>query len=203
MSDKKKKLSPAQWEIAMRYMQEFERKNNRLMSVTALTVLPLIGYIVGKIEDMDAKLDNNNSFSMKLKNKSNNAIRACDEFIKTFEDLIVSNKDGYGHMTDMLYPCLDSWFDTLVAQKDVAPSSEVIRRAKLRYHDPFVAKVKECQNAFEDGYEKGYCDCVNDVTKELAKLVQQDIETAVIKIDGGKVNIEPVLKEEKPCQTKN
>lgn len=195
MSDKKKKLSPAQWDIAMRYMQEFERKNNRLMSVTALTVLPLIGYIVGKIEDMDAKLDNNNSFSMKLKNKSNNAIRACDEFIKTFEDLIVSNKDGYGYMTDMLYPCLDSWFDTLVAQKDVAPSSEVIRRAKLRYHDPFIAKVKECQESFEDGYEKGYCDCVDDIKRELIKLKDIGEAQAVINIKDGMVEISAVGEE--------
>lgn len=203
MTDKRKKLSPEQWEIAMKYRKQFDEKNDRLMLLTAQTVLPLIGYIVTKIEDMDEKLDYNNWFSMKLKNKSNHAIKACEEFIGTFEEFIDEKKmGGYGLMTDILYPCLDSWFDTLVKQKDVNPPSEVVRRAKLRYHDPYKAMVRERQESFEDGYEKGYCDCVRDVQRELIKLQDIGDAQAVINITNGMVEIAPVEDEVNASQRK-
>ena len=195
MSKKKKTpITPAQYEVLKAVCRDFDESHNRVMERTAQVVIPLVSYINNKVEDMVEALDGNNTpFSMKIRNKANGVIRACEDYIKVFEGLIIEGgMQAFGEMTDILFPCLDSWFDTITKAKDVNPSLEVRRRAKLRYHDPYVAKVRECQNAFEDGYEKGYCDCVNDVTKELAKLVQQDIETAVIKIDNGKVNIEPV-----------
>ena len=199
MSKKKKKIiTPAQYEVLKAVCRDFDDSHNRVMERTAQVIIPLVSYINNKVEDMVDALDgNNSSFSMKVRNKANGVIRACEEYIDVFEGLLIEGgMKAFGEMTDILYPCLDSWFDTITQAKDVNPTLEVRRRAKLRYHDPFVAKIKECQESFEDGYEKGYCACVNDVTKELAKLVQQDIETAVIKIDNGKVNIEPVLKEQ-------
>ena len=199
MSKKKKKIiTPAQYEVLKAVCRDFDDSHNRVMERTAQVIIPLVSYINNKVEDMVDALDgNNSSFSMKVRNKANGVIRACEEYIDVFEGLLIEGgMKAFGEMTDILYPCLDSWFDTITQAKDVNPTLEVRRRAKLRYHDPFVAKIKECQESFEDGYVKGYCDCVNDVTKELAKLVQQDIETAVIKIDNGKVNIEPVLKEQ-------
>lgn len=200
MSKKKKQITPEQYQVLKAVCRDFDDSHNRVMERTAQIIIPLVSYINNKVEDMVNATDGiNTPFSMKIRNKANSVLRACEEYIDVFEGLLVEGgMKAFGEMTDILYPCLDSWFDTITQAKDVNPSLEVRRRAKLRYHDPFVAKVKECQESFEDGYEKGYCDCVNDVTKELAKLVQQDIETAVIKIDGGKVNIEPVLKEEKP-----
>lgn len=198
MSKKKKIITPAQYKVLKAVCRDFDDSHNRVMERTAQVIIPLVSYINNKVEDMVDALDgNNSSFSMKVRNKANGVIRACEEYIDVFEGLLIEGgMKAFGEMTDILYPCLDSWFDTITQAKDVNPTLEVRRRAKLRYHDPFVAKIKECQESFEDGYEKGYCDCVNDVTKELAKLVQQDIETAVIKIDNGKVNIEPVLKEQ-------
>lgn len=199
MTKQKKTLTPVEYATAMQFVRQYEEKNNRLMEHTAEVALPLISYVNMKIEDMVQNLEQNTPFSMKLRNRGNQAIRACEEFIKTFEGLLV--KDGmeaFGDMAETLFPCLDSWFEVTRRGLDVNPPSEVRRRAKLRYHDPYVAKIKECQDSFEDGYEKGYCDCVNDVTRELVKLTKQDIDKAKIIIKDGKVNIEPETKPAKP-----
>lgn len=198
-SKNKKKVTPQELETIKAFVRQYETRNNKLMEHTAQTVLPLISYVNNSIENMVEHLDENTAFSQRLRNRGNHAIKACEEFIEVFEGLVVEGgMDAFAEMCEILFPCLDSWFGTVILGKDVNPTLEVTRRAKLRYHEPYKTAVKEQTAAFEDGYTKGYCDCVNDVTKELAKLVQQDIETAVIKIDGGKVNIEPVLNEKKP-----
>ncbi len=197
MSKPKKHLTPVQYAAAEQYVRHYEAKNNRLMERTAQTVLPLVSYINNKIEDMTERLDENTAFSMKLRNRGNQAIRACEEFIKTFEGLLVEGgMDSFGQMTDALFPSLDSWFQVAATGYDVNPPSEVCRRAKLRYHDPYPTAVKERTESFEDGYEKGYCDCVNDVTRELVKLTEQDIDKAKITIRDGRVHIEPETKED-------
>jgi hypothetical protein len=201
MSKKKKiPITPQQLEVLKAVCRNFDDSHNRVMERTASIIIPLVSYAMQQVEDANQALDGiNTPFWLKVRNDLNGIYRACEKYTTDFEGLLVEGgMQAFGEMTDSLFPCLDSWFDVITKGKDVNPSLEVRRRAKLRYHDPYVAKIKECQNAFEDGYEKGYCDCVNDVTKELAKLVQQDIETAVINIENGKVNIEPVLKDKKP-----
>lgn len=196
MTKPKKTLTPVQYAAAEQFVRHYEVKNNRLMEHTAQVALPLISYVNSKIEDMVERLDENTPFSMKLRNRGNQAIRACEEFIKTFEGLLADGgMNAFGEMTDTLFPCLDSWFEVARTGLDVNPPSEVIRRAKLRYHDPFPTAVKECTASFEDGYEKGYCDCVGDVTKELVKLTEQDIDQAKITIRDGRVKIEAAPKK--------
>ena len=191
MTKQKKILTPVQYAAAEQFVRHYETKNNGLMEHTAQVALPLISYVNGKIEDMVERLDENTPFSMKLRNRGNQAIRACEEFIKTFEGLLADGgMNAFGEMTDTLFPCLDSWFEVARTGRDVNPPSDVIRRAKLRYHDPYVAQIRECQESFEDGYEKGYCDCVGDVTKEIVKLTEQDIDQARIIIREGRVKIE-------------
>ena len=50
-----------------------------------------------------------------------------------------------------------------------------IRRAKLRYHDPYPTDVKERTAAFEDGYCKGYTDAMDDVMREVAELSDEEL----------------------------
>ncbi len=196
MSKKKKKqvqLSPEQYMAAAQYIRQFEDRNNHLMESTAQILLPLISYCMQKLEVMKERLDEDNAntpFSMKLRNRGGRALAACNEFIETFEGLLIEGgMKAFGLLTDSLFPSLDNYFKTIEFHQDANPTSQVSRRAKLRYHDPYPEHVKECTAAFEDGYEKGYCDCVRDIHIELAKLKDAGDAKAIINIAKGMVEI--------------
>ena len=116
-----------------------------------------------------------------------------------FEPYIKENKkqDAYMAFSDAIQNALDSFFDDMHRDEPEA-TLQVQRRAKLRYHDPYSEHVKECTMAFEDGYCKGYTDCVRDVQRELIKLKDVGDAQAVINIVDGQVEISPVVEKEEP-----
>lgn len=170
--------------------REFDRVNNNLMERTAEVVLLLSGYLLYRIENMTERLDSNTPFSMRLRNRSNTIIRACDEFVSAFEPYIEGKKkhDDYASMSDVIFGNLDSLFDDMHRDEPEA-TMQIRRRAKLRYHDPYPEHVKECTEAFEDGYTKGYTDAMADFIKEVAKASDDNDKQLSVGIVDGKITI--------------
>ena len=132
------------------------------------------------------------AFTMKLRNRANGIVRACDEFNATIEPYIQGEEKhkAYLWFSDIISNALDSLFDDMHRDEPDA-TLQVMRRAKLRYHDPYPEHVKECTAAFEDGYCKGYTDAMADFITEVAKLGETS-ENLTVGIVDGKINIKPL-----------
>ena len=169
---------------------------NHIVERTGEIVILLTGYITYRMEQMNEGIEGSSPFVQKLRNRTNQVVRSCEDFLKVLEPYIKENKkqDAYMAFSDAIQNALDSFFDDMHRDEPEA-TLQVKRRAKLRYHDPYKEHVKECTEAFEDGYEKGYTDCVRDVQRELIKLKDVGDAQAVINIVDGQVDISPVGKE--------
>ena len=172
---------------------------NHLVERTGESIILLVGYITYRMEQMNDGIEGTSPFVQKLRNRSNQVVRSCEDFLKVLEPYIKDNKKEADYMTlsDAVQNALDSFFDGMHIDEPET-TAQVKRRAKLRYHDPYKEHVKECTEAFEDGYGKGYTDCVRDVQRELIKLKDVGDAQAVINIVDGQVDISPVGKEVKP-----
>lgn len=140
------------------FMRRDADRMNHLVERTGECILILSGYIAYRIEMMIDGIDGNSPFVMRLRNRSNQIIRACDDFVSVFEPHIKKGeeyKEAYSFFSEAVTQSLDALFDDL--HRDYAdPSLALTRRAKLRYHDPYMTDVKERQAAFEDGFCKGF-----------------------------------------------
>lgn len=170
-----------------------ELKDQFIMKRTAEVILLLSGYIAYRLDTMTDHLAKSQPYAVRLRNRANTAIRACDEVVKLMEgDVMECNREDYGQESDTLFQCLDSLFEDFHHDED-KPTLQVMRRAKLRYHDPFVAKIKECQHAFEDGYCKGYTDAMDDFMRAAADASEGIDANLLVDIDDeGKVSIKPL-----------
>ena len=179
--------------MMMSVARQYCAKQNGLMERTAEVVTFLTGYMLQKMESLDANLDANTPFSQRLKNRTNHVAKSCEEFLEVMEPYIEGDqkKTAYMEVSDLIFPLLDNLFDDL-HREDNQPSLKLTRRAKLRYHDPYKAMVAERQESFEDGYCKGYKDCVADIHRELAQLKDAGDPMAVIDIIDGSVSIRRV-----------
>ena len=172
---------------------------NHLVERTGEIVILLVGYITYRMEQMNDGIEGTSPFVQKLRNRTNQVVRSCEDLLKVLDPYIKENKkqDAYMAFSDAIQNALDSFFDDMHRDEPEA-TLQVKRRAKLHYHDPYKEHVKECTEAFEDGYEKGYTDCVRDVQRELIKLKDVGDAQAVINIVDWQVDISPVGKEVKP-----
>jgi len=130
-------------------------------------------------------------FVVKLRNRSNGISRSCNEFLKTVEPYMTGPdlKERYSWFSEVIFQQLDSLFDDM--HRDYTdPTMEVVRRAKLRYHDPYMTDVKERTAAFEDGYCKGFMDAMGDFMRTVAELGETN-EKLTVGIVGGKITVEP------------
>lgn len=173
--------------------KEWTDQQNRLMERTAEIVTFMTGYLLNRMETLAEGLDNNTPFSMRLKNRTNHIVKSCEEFLAVMEPYIEGDakRQAYLEVSDIVFPMLDRLFDDL-HRDEQSPSVKLVRRAKLRYHDPYKEHVAEQTAAFEDGYCKGYKDCVADIHRELAALKDDGDTQAVINIVDGHVQIERV-----------
>lgn len=170
---------------------------NHLVERTGEAIILLVGYITYRMERMYDGIEGTSPFVQKLRGRTNQIIRACDDFAKVIEPYIKENKkeDVYMMFSDVITNALDSLFDDM--HRDYRDTTLQVKfRAKLRYHDPYPTNVAERTEAFEDGYCKGYTDCVHDVQRELIKLKDLGDAQAVINIVDGQVEISPVGKED-------
>ena len=162
---------------------------NHLVERTGEAVILLSNYISYRIDLMLDGVDGNSPFVMKLRNRSNTVIRACDDFAKVLEPYIEGEmkKKAYMFFSDAVQNALDSLFDDMHRDEPEA-TAQIRRRAKLRYHDPYPTDIKERTEAFEDGYTKGYTDAMDDFMRELAALGETD-QKLVVDVTDRKVNI--------------
>lgn len=187
---------------ALEQVEAFFRRDadrmNHLVERTAECVLLLSGYMAYRLDVMRDGIDGNSPFVMKLSNRANAVLRACDDFLKVMEPKIKAGeeyKQAYGQYIDTITQCLDSLFADL-HRPDSDPTYELTRRAKLRYHDPYKAKVRECQEAFEDGYVKGYTDAMGDFMREVANISEGEDKLFSVTIgDEGKIKIKQQKKK--------
>ena len=166
---------------------------NHLVERTGEAIILLSGYISCRIEVMMDGIEGTSPFVQRLRNRSNNIVRACDEFARAFEPYIKGDekKKAYLWFSDVISNALDSLFDDMHRDEPDA-TMQVRRRAKLRYHDPYPEHVKECTYAFEDGYTKGYTDAMADFIKEVAKLGDGTDRNLSVGIVDGKITIKPI-----------
>lgn len=156
---------------------------NVAIEKTAEVVTVMNGYILQRIEQLNELMDGhiNSPFSQKLRNRSNHVVKACEEFLALFESNIDTEpkRQAYMEIVEIVYPALDSLFEDL-HRTSPEPSYKIIRRSKLRCHEPYKTAVKEQTAAFEDGYCKGYLDCVADIKREIKALENESGGKAVI-----------------------
>lgn len=187
-----KQAQNAQMAVLRAVGREFDRVNNHLMERTGEIVLLISGYLAYRIETMVERLDGNTPFSMRLRNRGNGIIKACDEFAKTIEPYIDGEEKhkAYLWFSDIISNALDSLFDDMHRDEPEA-TLQVTRRAKLRYHDPYMTDVKERTAAFEDGYCKGFMDAMGDFMKTVAELGETH-EKLTVGIINDKITIKPI-----------
>lgn len=149
-------------------------EQNSIIVRTATMLLPIINYANEKLEYMIENLESNNRFSMKFRNLANHAIKECEKFVNVMEAEIPDkmHHERYTRMFESFGMALDRWYDDLCLgtceeEQVQQPTLDLKRRAKLRYRDPYKTCVKECNDAFEDGYTKGWQDAINELMHRL------------------------------------
>lgn len=166
---------------------------NRTVELTGEAILLLANYIAYRADLMNDALkgEQPSAFTNRLRNRTTTILRATDDFAKIFDPMVKSlgRMDGYMAFSDIVQSSLDSFFEDLHRQEPEA-TMQVVRRAKLRYRDPYPTAIKECTAAFEDGYCKGYTDAMDDFMREVAKLSDNTDTMLNVTIgDDGKINI--------------
>lgn len=131
-------------------------------------------------------------FVMKMRNRVNGITRACDELIRTLEPHMTGPDlhQRYSWFSEVIFQALDSLFDDM-HRDEQDPTLQVQRRAKLRYHDPYMTDVKERTAAFEDGYCKGFMDAMGDFMKTVAELGETH-EKLTVGIINDKITVKPL-----------
>lgn len=172
---------------------------NRTVELTGEAILLLANYIAYRADLMNDALKDEqpSAFTNRLRNRTTTILRATDDFAKIFDPMIKSlgRMDGYMAFSDIVQSSLDSFFEDLHRQEPEA-TMQVIRRAKLRYRDPYPTAIKECTAAFEDGYCKGYTDAMDDFIKEVANVSEDEDKLLSVTIgDDGKINIKQQKKK--------
>lgn len=177
------------------FMRRDADRMNHLVERTGECILILSGYIAYRIEMMIDGIDGNSPFVMRLRNRSNQIVRACDDFIRVFEPQIKKGeeyKEAYSFFSEAVTQALDSLFDDM-HRDEQDPTLQVQRRAKLRYHDPYMTDVKERTAAFEDGYCKGFMDAMGDFMKTVEELGETN-EKLTVGIINDKITVKPLDK---------
>lgn len=165
-------------------------------SRTAEALLLLANYIAYRIDLLNDHIAGRTptQFVVKMRNRANGVTRACDEFLKTIEPHMTGPniQERYSWFSEVIFQALDSLFDDMHRDEDT-PTLQVMRLAKLRYHDPYMTDVKERTAAFEDGYCKGFMDAMGDFMKTVAELGETN-EKLTVGIVNDKITIKPVDK---------
>ena len=163
-------------------------------SRTAEALLLLANYVDYRIDLLNDHIGDRTptQFVVKLRNRANGVTTACREFYKTIEPHMTGPdiQERYSRFSEVVFQALDSLFDDM-HRDGQDPTLQVMRRAKLRYHDPYMTDVKERTAAFEDGYCKGFMDAMGDFMKTVADLGETNEKLTVGVVDG-KININPI-----------
>lgn len=169
---------------------------NRTVELTGEAILLLANYIAYRADLMNDALKDEqpSAFTNRLRNRTTTILRATDDFAKIFDPMVKSlgRMDSYMAFSDIVQSSLDSFFEDLHRQEPEA-TLQVVRRAKLRYHDPYPTAVKECVSAFEDGYCKGFMDAMGDFMKTVEELGETN-EKLTVGIINDKITVKPLDK---------
>lgn len=169
---------------------------NRTVELTGEAILLLANYIAYRADLMNDALKDEqpSAFTNRLRNRTTTILRATDDFAKIFDPMVKSlgRMDSYMAFSDIVQSSLDSFFEDLHRQEPEA-TLQVVRRAKLRYHDPYPTAVKECTAAFEDGYQKGFMDAMGDFMKTVEELGETN-EKLTVGIINDKITVKPLDK---------
>ena len=169
---------------------------NRTVELTGEAILLLANYIAYRADLMNDALKDEqpSAFTNRLRNRTTTILRATDDFAKIFDPMVKSlgRMDSYMVFSDIVQSSLDSFFEDLHRQEPEA-TLQVVRRAKLRYHDPYPTAVKECVAAFEDGYCKGFMDAMGDFMKTVEELGETH-EKLTVGIINDKITVKPLDK---------
>jgi hypothetical protein len=115
-------------------------------SRTGEIALLLGNYLAYRIDILNDEIGDRTptQFVVKLRNRVNGVSRACDELVKTLEPHMTgpSIQERYSWFSEVVFQALDSLFDDM-HRDEQDPTLQVQRRAKLRYHDPYMTDVKE------------------------------------------------------------
>lgn len=167
---------------------------NRTVELTGEAILLLANYIAYRADLMNDALkgEQPSAFTNRLRNRTATILRATDDFAKAFDPMVkgLGRMDSYMAFSDIVQSSLDSFFEDLHRQEPEA-TMQVIRRAKLRYHDPYMTDVKERTAAFEDGYCKGFMDAMGDFMKTVEELGETH-EKLTVGIINDKISIKPL-----------
>ena len=169
---------------------------NRTVELTGEAILLLANYIAYRADLMNDALKDEqpSAFTNRLRNRTTTILRATDDFAKIFDPMVKSlgRMDSYMAFSDIVQSSLDSFFEDL-HRKEPEATLQVVRRAKLRYHDPYPTAVKECTAAFEDGYCKGFMDAMGDFMKTVEELGETN-EKLTVGIINDKITVKPLDK---------
>ena len=166
---------------------------NHLVERIGETVILISAYLAYRLDDMRSELNGMNSaFTQRLANRTTTVIRERDNLERVLRTYIQGDekRQAYGYFSEIVFQHIDSLLDDM--HRDYPePTAQVMRRAKLRYHDPYPAHVKECTAAFEDGYCKGYIDAMDDFIREVAALADNPNIQVNVRMQDGKIKITP------------
>ena len=163
-------------------------------SRTGEIALLLCNYLAYRLDILNDEIGERTptQFVVKLRNRVNGVARACDELVRTLEPHMTGPdiSERYSWFSEVVFQALDSLFDDMHRdEKD--PTIQVQRRAKLRYHDPYMTDVKERTAAFEDGYCKGFMDAMGDFMKTVEELGETN-EKLTVGIINDKITVKPL-----------
>lgn len=159
-------------------------------------MLLLGNYMAYRIDILNDEIGDRtpSQFVVKMRNRVNGVSRAVDELIRTLEPHMTGDhiKERYSWFSEVIFQSLDSLFEDM-HHDEQEPTLQVQRRAKLRYHDPYMTDVKERTAAFEDGYCKGFMDAMGDFMTTVAELGETN-DKLTVGIINDKITIQPLEK---------
>ena len=146
--------------IVKEIMSKMEDKADKAISESTTVLTLCIQYMLDTMEDLHDKLNGENcEFTIKARNKAVRTIKACEDFLDTFEPLILPDfKESWAKEYDHYRTVMDGWFNKTDKSYQMFTNSEraneICRAGALRYHDPYETNAQRC---FELGFREGAC----------------------------------------------
>ena len=146
--------------IAKQLLSKMEKKADKYISESATVLTFCIQYMLDTMEDLHDKLNGENcEFTLKARNKAMRTIKACEDFLSTFEPLILPEfKETWAKDYDRYRIVMDGWFNKTDRSYQMFTNNEraneICRAGALRYHDPYETNTQRC---FELGFREGAC----------------------------------------------
>lgn len=144
--------------ILRQILSTMEENADKAISESTTVLTFCIQYMLDTMDDLKDKLNGENcEFTLKARNKAMRTIKDCEDFLETFEPLILPEfKETWAKDYEHFRTVMDGWMNktdhSYKMFSNDERANEICRAGALRYHDPYETNTQRC---FELGFREG------------------------------------------------